>query len=57
MIKWLSLILDIFCAIMWTVELIIFCVTGAISPAIIIASLIIAIFSFIQLAIFDFPKK
>ena len=57
MIKWLSLILDILCAIIWTVELIIYFVVGTIAPGIIIASLIITIFSFIQLAFFDFPKK
>jgi multidrug transporter EmrE-like cation transporter len=57
MIKWLSLILDILCAIFWTVELITYCVTGTIAPVIIIVALIITIFFFIQLALFDFPKK
>ena len=55
--KWLGLIIDILCAIIWTLELIMYAVGYAISPGIIIASLIITIFYFIQLAIFDFPKK
>lgn len=57
MIKWISFIVDILCAIVWTVELITFFVTGTISPAFVIGSLIITIFYFVQLAIFDFPKK
>lgn len=57
MIKWISLIFDILCAIFWTVELIIYCITGTITPAIIIVALIITILYFVQLAIFDFPKK
>lgn len=55
--KWISFIVDILCAILWTVELIMFFVTGTISPAFVIGSLIITILFFIQLAIFDFPKK
>ena len=56
-VKWLNFILDILCAIIWVLELVLFFVTGSISPAIIVTSLIVTIFYFIQLAIFDFPKK
>ena len=56
-LKWLSFILDILCAIIWTVELIMFFVIGTISPAVIATSLIVTILYFVQLAIFDFSKK
>lgn len=57
MTKRLSLILDILCAIIWTVELIKYCITGTIAPAIIIVALIVTILYFIQSAIVDFLKK
>lgn len=57
MTKRLSLILDILCAILWIAELIKYCVTGTITPVIIIVALITTILYFIQSAIVDFPKK
>lgn len=55
--KKFELFLDILCALIWIIELIVFCVTGTLSAITIVCALILSIGFFIQNIIFDFPKK
>lgn len=59
--KKFDLFLDILCALIWVIELIVFCVTGTLSAITIVCALILSIGYFIQniihTIIFDFSKK
>lgn len=59
--KWINLIINIFCILVWVAELIVYCIVGTISSVAIIGAILLAIGFFIQALIveyfFDFPKK
>lgn len=59
--KWINLIINIFCILVWVAELIAYCIVGTISSAAIIVAMLLAIGFFIQSLIidcfFDFSKK